>query len=207
MAEHTRVGMIILILLIGFILIGAVSASIILTTTGDISDEELNRITTEAVDEICSYLQIKNVLGKYQFTQNPEKITQIAIQIKPLVTQNINFSHMTIQVSNGEQYNIFYFTGSSDTLHNYSLFKHPLWESMQPGTYSIVSILDDDSSIIRLNHINKNTDVAFILLILPEDLALKNGDQLTMTILPSPGIGRTISLEAPLPIHSIVSLY
>lgn len=207
MAEHTRFGMIILILLIVFILIGAVSASIILTTTGDISDEELNRITTEAVDEICSYLQIKNVLGKYQLTENQQKITQIAIQIKPLVSQNINISHITIQLTNGEQYNILFYNGLSETIQNYSLFKHPLWSSMEPGTYSILSILDDDSSIIRSNVLNKNTDVAFILLILPEDIALKNGDQLTVTILPSPGVGRTITLEAPLLIKTIVSLY
>jgi archaellin len=207
MAEHTRVGMIILILLIGFILIGAVSASIILTTTGEISDEGLNRITSEAVDEICSYLQIKNVLGKYHFSENQQKITQIAIQIKPLVSQSINISHIIVQLSNGEEYTILFYNGISETIQNHSLFKHPLWSSIQVGTYSILSILDDDSSIARLNLINKNTDVAFILLILPEYLALKNGDQLTVTILPSPGVGRTITLEAPLPIHPIVSLY
>jgi archaellin len=207
MNDQAKLGVIAGIMLIGFILIGAVSASVILTNTGDTSEEDLNTITNEVVDEICSYFQIKHIIGKYQMIQGEQKINKIAILIKPFISQNIEISHMTIEICNGEQYQMLFFNGLAESLQSHSLFEYPLWNTTTPGTFSLLSTIDDDNSIINLHLINKNTDMAFILLNLSNDIAMSYGDQLEVTILPSPGMGRTVILDSPLPIKNVVTLY
>jgi hypothetical protein len=49
--------------------------------------------------------------------------------------------------------------------------------------------------------------MAFIIIKLPDENAMNKDDSLVLTILPSPGIGRTVTLEAPLPIKNVVTLY
>jgi archaellin len=207
MNDQAKLGVIAGIMLIGFILIGAVSASVILTNTGDTSEEDLNTITNEVVDEICSYFQIKHIIGKYQMIQGEQKINKIAILIKPFISQNIEISHMTIEICNGEQYQMLFFNGLAESLQSHSLFEYPLWNTTTPGTFSLLSTIDDDNSIINLHLINKNTDMAFILLNLSNDIAMSYGDQLEVTILPSPGMGRTVILDSPLAIKNVVTLY
>ena len=208
MNNQGNLGLITGILLIGFILIGAVSASVIMNTTQNVSDNnDLNKITNEVVDEIITYLQFKDVVGKYQMINGEQRIQQIAILIKPLISLDIELSHMTIQLSNGEQLYILSYNGNAASINPYSVFNHPLWDTITPGTYSLLPTIDDDQSIITYQLINKNTDMAFILIKLPDDTAMKKGDYLDITILPSPGMGRTIRLEAPLPTTHIVTLY
>jgi archaellin len=207
MNDQAKLGIFAGILLIGFILIGAVSASVIMTSSQNISQEDLNKITNEVVDELCSYLQIKHIVGKYQTIQGQEKIQKIAILIKPLVSQDIDVSRMTIELSNGEQFQLLFYNGLAESLKSHSLFEHPLWDSLTPGTFSLISTIDDDNSIINSHLINKNTDMTFIILKLPDDSAMRYGDELKVTILPSPGIGRTVTLESPLSTKHVVTLY
>jgi archaellin len=207
MNDQAKLGIFAGILLIGFILIGAVSASVIMTGSKNISEEDLNKITSEVVDEICSYLQIKHIVGKYQTIQGEEKIQKIAILIKPLVSQDIDVSHMTIELTNGEQFQLLFYNGLAESLSSHSLFEHPLWDSVTPGTFSLISTIDDDNSIINSHLINKNTDMTFILLKLPDNIAMKYGNELKVTILPSPGMRRTVTLESPLSTNHIVTLY
>jgi archaellin len=207
MNDQAKLGIFAGILLVGFILIGAVSASVIMTGSNNISEEDLNKITNEVVDEICSYLQIKHIVGKYQTIQGQEKIQKIAILIKPLVSQDIDISRMTIELCNGEQFQLLFYNGLAESLNSHSLFEHPLWDSLTPGTFSLISTIDDDNSIINSHLINKNTDMTFILLKLPDDSAMRYGDELKVTILPSPGMGRTVTLESPLSTKHVVTLY
>ncbi len=207
MDDQAKLGTIAGILLLLFILIGAVSASVIITNTGITSEDDLNRITNEIVDELCSYLQIKQIIGKYQMIQGEQRINKIAILIKPFVSQNIDISKMTIELSDGEQYKILFFNGSTGSIRSHSLFEHPLWDSITNDTFGLLSTIDDDNSIINSHLINKNTDMAFIILKLPDENAMNKDDLLDVTILPSPGIGRTVTLEAPLPIKNVVTLY
>ncbi len=70
MDDQAKLGTIAGILLILFILIGAVSASVIITDTQITSETDLNSMTNEKiVDELCSYLQIKQIIGKYQLSR------------------------------------------------------------------------------------------------------------------------------------------
>ncbi len=62
-----------------------------------------------------------------------------------------------------------------------------------------------DNSLVDYNIINKNTDMAYIVIKLSEDFSLKKGDSLVVALFPESGIQRTIKLEAPLPMKSIVS--
>jgi archaellin len=208
MNNQGNLGLITGILLIGFILIGAVSASVIMNQTPSNTDTDLNHMTNEVVDEITTYLQIKNVIGKYQTIQEEQKIQQIAILIKPLISLDIDITHMTLKISNGEQLYILYYDGNAAPIGTYSLFNHPLWGTLVENTYTIMPIIDDDLSITAYHTINKNTDTAFVLIKLPNDISMKYGDNLQITLIPSPGMERTVTLEAPLPTSQhVVTLY
>jgi len=208
MDDSAKLGTIGVILLLLFILIGTVSASVLVTISEDTSEEyDLNNMVNEVIDEVCSYLQIKHIIGKYQMVQGEQKINKIGILIKPFVSQNIDISHMTIGLSDGEYYHMIFFNGVAESLHSSSLFEHPIWSSLDLGLFSLLSTIDDDNSIVDIHLINKNTDMAFIVLQLPDGIAMKNGDHLEVTILPLPGMGRTIHLEAPLSLKNVVTLY
>jgi hypothetical protein len=114
---------------------------------------------------------------------------------------------MTIELCDGENYQILFFNGTAGSIRTHSLFEHPVWDSITNETFGLLSTIDDDNSIINSHLINKNTDMMFILLKLPNDTAMKQYDLLEVTIRPSPGIGRTVTLEAPLPIKNVVTLY
>lgn len=207
MDNNAQLGTITGILLLVFILIGAVSASVIITDSPITSEEDLTTITNEILDELCSYLQIKQIVGKYQTIQGQQRINKIAILIKPLVTQTIDLSHMTLELCDGNNYRILFFNETTGSIRSQSLFEHPTWNNLTNGTYGLLSTIDDDNSIITAHIINDYTDMAFIIIKLPDNAALTQDTQLVLTLRPSPGISRTVTLEAPLPIKNVVTLF
>lgn len=207
MNNRGNLGLISGILLIGFVLIGAVSASVLLNNTTSITNTDLNQLTNEVIDEISTYIQIKTVVGKFQSIHGDQQIQKIAILIKPLVSFNIDITHMIIKISTSNQLYILYFNGNTSPIGPYSLFDHPLWDTLIENNYTIIPLIDDDSSIMKYHAINKNTDNAFLLLNLPDDCAMKKGDILEITLIPSPGTERTVILEAPLPTSHVVTLF
>lgn len=207
MNDQAQLGVVTVILLIVFLLIGVVSASVLLTEQTTISEEDLNHMTDEIVDELCSFLQIKQIIGKYQILQGQQAIQQVAVLIKPLVTQDIDISSMTIILDNGDQLQLLFFNGSAASIGSHALFDHPLWGNTSSGSFNILTTIDDDNSIIRSHIINKNNDMAFILIKVPENMTMQYGDQIKMTLMPSPGVGRTVLLEPPMPMKNLVTLY
>jgi len=207
MDNNAQLGTIAGILLLVFILIGAVSASVIITDSPITSEEDLTNLTNEILDELCSYLQIKQIVGKYQTIQGQQRINKIAILIKPLVSQTIDLSHMTLELCDGNNYRILFFNGTAGSIRSQSLFEHPTWNNLTNETYGLLSTIDDDNSIITAHNINDYTDMAFIIIKLPDNAALTQDTQLVLTLRPSPGIGRTVTLEAPLPIKNVVNLF
>jgi len=195
------------ILLIIFILIGAVAGSVIINGTQNVSDLDLTKITNDVLDEITTYLQVKNVIGKYENIQGKQSIQKIAIFIKPLVSIDIDIAKIRIMISNGEDLRILFYSGQAASINSYSLFNHPLWDSMNEDTYSLISTVDDDSSMEQYHTMNKNTDMAFIILKLPTNATLVYGESLQITLMPSPGNECTITLEPPIPTTHVVSLY
>lgn len=207
MNNQAKLGVIAGILLIFFILIGAVSASVLFNTSDELSEDDLNKITNEVIDEICSYFQIKHIVGQYQTIHNEQVIKKIGILIKPYVSQEIDISHISVELCDGEYYYLLFYNGSIGSIHSGSFFEHSLWDSITSEEFGVLSTIDDDDSIIRSHMINKNSDMAFLMIHFSNHTALRYGDQIDITIQPSPGISRTVSLETPLPIKNVVTLY
>jgi len=207
MNNKGNLGLVTGILLIGFILIGAVSASVIMKNTTNVSDTDLNHITNEVVDELTSYLQIKDIVGKYQTIQGEQKIQKIAILIQPLVSGTVDLTDLIIKISNGEQLHLLNYDGNSNPLGAYSLFDHPLWNTIKEDSFTLVPVIDDDASMTTNHVMNKNTDTVFIIIKLPEDSMMNKDSTLQITLLPSPGMERTVTIEAPLPTSHVVTLY
>lgn len=195
------------ILLIVFILIGAAAGSVIINETQNVTNPDLYKITNDAVDEITTYIQIKNIVGKYENIQGQQCIQKIAIFIKPLVSVDIDIAKLKIMISNGDDLRILFFSGQVSSMNSNSLFNHPLWDSINDSTYGLLSTVDDDYSMTQYHVINKNTDMAFIIFKLPATAPLVYGESLKITLIPSPGTECTVTLEAPMPTTSVVSLY
>jgi len=207
MTDTGNLGLTTAIILIIFILIAAVVGSEIIQTTQEVSSADLTSITNEALDEITTYLRIKNVVGKYETIQGQEGIQRIALLIKPLVSIHLDIEKLTIMISNGDDLRILSFSGQVAPIKSYSLFGHPLWETMNESSFSLLSTVDDDNSMIDFHLINKNTDMGFIILDLPATDPLLYGESLQVTLAPSPGNECSVTLEPPLPTTRVVSLY
>ena len=195
------------ILLLSFILIGATAASVILGDAGETTYEEnYEEMLEEALDEISTYIQIKDVMGKYYTVEEDQHIQKIAILIKPLFSIDIDASMLMIKLNNGEQIRMLYYNSNAEFISSNSLFEHPLWDTMTDTDFGFIVILDTDLSIIEFDTINDNTDITYIILKLPPDYEMEKGDSLEITLFPSTGITKIINLEAPLPIKQVVSL-
>lgn len=194
------------ILLISFILIGATAASVIMGDSGNNPEENYEEILDEALDEISTYIQIKDALGKYNSTTEEQHIQKIAILIKPLFSIDIDASKLVIKLNNGKQIKMLYYNRQAEFISSNSLFEHPIWTTMTDTDFGFIVILDKDQSIIDYGTINDNTDMTYIIIKLPNDFTMKKGDTLELTLFPSTGITKTINLKAPLPIKQIVAL-
>lgn len=210
MNKQASFGLSSIIILITVFLIATTAASVLISSmknTGNPgSENDLNRMTQEAVSEISTYIQIKEIYGKYSVVENQQKIQSLAILIKPLFSTEIDLSEALIEISNGQDLRFLSFSGQTENIQSYSLFEHPIWNVMSSERFSVVTIFDTDNSIIHFNTINDQTDTSFLLLTLPEELAMKKGDSLKITLLPATGVMRTIQVTAPLPMQTIVSL-
>ena len=194
------------ILLISFILIGATAASVIMGDSGNNPEENYEEILDEALDEISTYIQIKDALGKYNSTTEEQHIQKIAILIKPLFSIDIDASKLVIKLNNGKQIKMLYYNRQAEFISSNSLFEHPIWTTVTDTDFGFIVILDKDQSIIDYGTINDNTDMTYIIIKLPNDFTMKKGDTLELTLSPSTGITKTINLKAPLPIKQIVAL-
>jgi len=195
------------ILLLSLILIGATAASVIMGEPGKSNSEEnYEEILNEALDEISTYIQIKDILGKYYPIEEDQRIQKIAILIKPLFSTDIDISKLMIKINNGKQIKILYYNNHAELISSNSLFEHPIWDNMTDTNFGLIVVLDSDKSIIDYDTINDNTDMTYIIFKLPPDFTMNKGDNLEVTLLPLPGIKKTLYLKAPLPINQIVSL-
>lgn len=199
-------GLIAIILLIPLLLIGITTARII-SDSNSVSTEEtdLNRITNEVIDEISTYIQIRDQKGKFYEIDGVKKIQRIAILISPLVTQDISLSKLTIQLDNGESLHLLTYSSYSEPLGQNSIFEHKIWDSLTGENFGLISINDLDDSLLNFDLINDYSDNAYIVFKLPLDMTLAKHDKIIVTLFPSTGLKKVIELEAPLPIKSVVT--
>ncbi len=206
MGKLLTTGLTSILLLIALIFIGITVASVI---TGQIigspSEQDLEKITEKTIDEISTYLLIKDQKGKFSEINGEQKIEKIALWITPLITQEIDISKLTIQLYNGENINFLKYAGKSDNLGSNSLFNHPIWNNINGDNFGFISIVDLDKSLINYETFNDCSDNAYLVFRLPELMTLSKHEKIIVTLFPSTGITRTIELKAPLPIKPVVS--
>lgn len=205
MNNNAITGISAVILLGSTILIAGVAGSVIMSSP----EEELgkyNQILDNAYNEIVNYIQIKDIVGKYDSLDGEKQIRKIAILIKPLFSNNIDISEFVIKLNNGEQIKILFNSRQTESIRLNTLFEHPLWNNMSEDDFSIIVIHDRDGSLVDYNFINDNTDMAYIIIKLAEDFTMKNGDTMTINIIPTNGVTKKIAIEAPLPMQSVVNL-
>jgi archaellin len=204
MNNEGNLGLLPAILLISLMLIGATAASVILKGSDETSSEQdLNKIVDDITKEICSYIQIKDTIGKYDQINGQQKIQKIGILIKPLISINIDVSTLTIKITNGEQLRMLPYSGQAAFISSQSFFGHPLWDDMTSDSFSFLVVLDTDRSLVEDHTLDDCTDMAYIAIKLSEDFTMKKGDSLTITLFPSTGLTRTITVTAPLPTQKV----
>lgn len=195
------------ILLASIVLIAGVAASVVMSSSEGKTEEDYEQMMNEALDEISTYLQIKNAVGKYYYIEGEKRIQKIAILIKPIFSIDIDTSQLIIQLSNGKQIQMLYYGGHAEFIHAHPLFEHPIWNNQNENIFGFIVALDKDKSLVDYSTINDHTDMAYVTIKLSEDFQLKNGESIQITLFPSTGIARTVTIEAPAPITPIVSLY
>lgn len=198
-------GITTVILIISMMLIGVTIGAIMSDGGSGYNTNDINQITNEVFDEITSYLQIKDQMGKYYNINGENRIQKIGILISPLISQDIDVSQLTIKLCDGETVKIISYEGFSETIESNCLFEHPIWNNISNHSFGFISIHDKDSSLMEYDVINEDTDMAFVIIRLSDDMTMTKGDKLILTLFPSSGIARTIILEAPLPMRSIVT--
>ena len=193
------------ILFISLFLIGITLADVISSDpTGSVSDQQLEQMTEETIDELSSYILIKDQIGKFKEINGNLRIEKIALWITPLVTQIIDVSQLTIQINNGESVLFLKYNNNSEELGKFSLFENKIWNNLNGSNFGFISIIDMDDSLVNYNTLNDCSDNAYLVFILPESISFKKHDKITVTLFPSTGITRIIELKAPLPINSVV---
>jgi len=199
-------GITTVIILISLILIGVTVASVMSGgTSGNAKEKDLNQITNEIIDEISSYLQIKDQKGKYYTINSEKRIQKIGLLISPLVSQDMDVSKLTIQLCDGETIRIFSYVGNSEAIGSNSLFEHPIWNNITNNHFGFIVTHDRDNSLVDYDTLNKNTDMAYVVIRLPDDMTMAKGEKIAVTLFPSTGITKITVLEAPLPMKSIVT--
>lgn len=199
-------GITAMIVLIAFMLIGVTAASVLTEdSTSTITEEDVNQLMDEIVDELCSYLQIRDQKGKYYKIDGQLEIQKIALLISPLVSQNIDLSQLTVQIDNGEMVMILTNSELSSNIESNTLFEHSIWDNLDGENFGFISITDLDNSIKDFNLINENSDNAYIVFKLPTGFTMQKRDKIIVKLFPSEGIIKTLVLKAPLPMTSVVT--
>jgi archaellin len=121
-----------------------------------------------------------------------------------LISQNIDVSQLTIQLNNGETIRFLKYFGDVQDLESYSIFGHPIWESLDGNNFGFIPVIDLDESLVSSNLLNDYSDHAYIVFRLPDDMAIAKNEQLIVTLFPSTGITRTTILTAPFSTRPIV---
>ena len=194
------------IVLSSIILVAGAAVSITMDNA-QLESEEYEQMVDEVFNEVSNYIQIKDIVGKFYSIEGEKRIQKIAILVKPLLSIDFDLSDLIIKLNNGRQMKILYNCGQSEYIRSNSLFENSIRSDIgEESSFSTVVILDKDRSLIDYNTLNDNTDMFYITIQLPYEFTMKKGDTMTITLIPSTGITRIISIKAPIPLQDIVSL-
>lgn len=193
-----------MIILIGVILSAIAAASIITGETQQTTTEEnTDKMVNQVIDEITTYIQIKDQIGKFYKTYGEYKIEKIGILIKPLIPQDIDITGLTIKLTNGYDVKILNYSGKAEFIGKNSLFEHDIWDEITYDSYGFIVTVDKDRSLVDYNILNG--DMTYVIIKLDESFSMPQRGSLTVTLFPSSGIVRTTTLEAPMAIRAIAT--
>ena len=194
------------VLTISSLMMGATITSVMDAESDSITTEnDIKKLASDAVDEISTYLQIRDLKGKFSKINGVQKIEKIAILISPLVTQNIDISRLTIQINNGRILKILGNNGIIELLDSNSIFEHPIWDKLDGNNFGFISISDYDRSMTTNNLLNDFSDNVYIVIRLPTGMAMKTYDKIVIDLFPATGMTSTILLEAPFSMSRIIT--
>jgi len=197
-------GIVSVIILIGVILSAIAAASIITGETQQTTTEEnTDKMVNQVIDEITTYIQIKDQIGKFYKTYGEYKIEKIGILIKPLIPQDIDITGLTIKLTNGYDVKILNYSGKAEFIGKNSLFEHDIWDEITYDSYGFIVTVDKDRSLVDYNILNG--DMTYVIIKLDESFSMPQRGSLTVTLFPSSGIVRTTTLEAPMAIRAIAT--
>ncbi len=206
MNNHGTLGISAILLLISILIFGATATSVLLKQTDNFKQKDLEQMIETISTKYTTYVHIEEILGQYSQTSTNRRIQKIAILIEPLFTTTIDLSQIAIKINTGTTVQILYHTGTTQPIQNSCLFSHPLWNTLSDHSFSSIVIHDADNSLTDYNILNDHTDLAYILIKIPDELYLTNGDHLSITFLLPTGIIRTITFDIPFSTQQIIPL-
>jgi archaellin len=207
MGNIRATGITLIVLLISMILIAMTVASIITDSTSDpVTEDDLNQITQETVDELCSIIQIRDQKGKFYDVEGSLKLKKIAIMISPLVTQEMDLSKLSVQLDNGNDIVFLTYGPDSTKFYSSSIFEDSIWDKITGLNFGLIALTDKDNSINEFNVINDYGDNAYLIFELPDNFCMQKGEKLSITLYPEKGVSIKITVVAPLPMTRVVSL-
>lgn len=179
--------------LTSLLLVGAGTSSFMFEGSDDLANDA-EKIVNEAMKEITTYIKIDDILGKYYTNNGVQKVERIVILVKQFIESTIDFSEVTIKLSNKEDVAILTYSGHADKSGSDPIFENQVWENTD-NAFSLIVIIDKDKSLLDYGIMNEDT--AFIAIRLPARFAMKDDKSITVSLIPSQGITRSIVLETP----------
>ena len=171
-----------------------------------IDEEEIYALLNNTISEITTLLQIKHSYGHFDRTDKTGTLQQLALMITPFHDTPVSLTDIVVTLTTADQIYFVLSSGQIDNVTIDSLFNHPLWAKTPAGQYSILTLIDHDSSLSNYQLIDDSTDAFYLLISIPEDALLHKGAQFSITLSPSQGIYTTKRYQVPLPIKEVVTL-
>jgi len=199
------IGITSVILIVAILLIAATVGSVITETSQEVSEEDINILVEDAIKEITSYIQIKNILGKYYAFENTYALQKIMILITPLFHVEYDLSTLVVQLQTNDMVTDLYYDQQA-VVPKGDLFAESNWHQEKENVYSCLISLDTDDSIQQYNILNDPTDMVYLTIDFPQSMYLYKGDSMKISLIAGSGVLRSISIKAPVPINKIVQL-
>ncbi|MDG6217916.1 MAG: hypothetical protein QCI00_00555 [Candidatus Thermoplasmatota archaeon] len=192
-----------LILLV--VLFIALTATSMMTNQVTTSQQDLTQYVDDALYEITSYIQIKNVYATYS-KQAPYHLDKIAIFTSPLFHQKLDLSTYILHIQTDDTLHLYKYNYTISPMGLTGVFSHPIWDQQSEHHFGIISIQDPDDSLISHHSFSEPADMA-VFTILVENLSIENGDVVRILLSPGQGVEKTIMFRVPLPTRTVVNLW
>ena len=147
-----------MILLIVIMLVTITAAGVMTESTTDVTTDiqDIDQLTQEVIDEISTYLQIKDQKGKFYQINDEYRIKKIAILVSPLVSQEIDMTQLTIQLDNGENVRILSYDSSAKlAFHCICLFGYRIYFKSYPTSLGFLIRSGMTTKIIQVRNKSK----------------------------------------------------